>query len=1764
MNHHVSLRTAAIFGIAVSAIILLSTPAPAAEKTNTWQGSAAPWSDAPSWSLGEVPNNNGTDSYWAIVDGSGTLTSYVPVDMNATVTTATVSVRDTVEVQNGFSLGIDGGRLQVDGLFRLSGSSSSTDLRLLNGASVAGSGVIALTDNPNNRIYPSLDKAFAIGPNTSIEGSGQIGINEGGFTSYGSIAATGDTYPLTIDTRQPMTFENHGYLWSNGPGGITLDSANVNNYNSPLDFVDGSQFTLNNSTLDNNWLNINLMGSTSMFINSSTVRNAAIPIGGAMNFTGTSTVDDVVSTGTAEQANGSTVYATQGLWHDGLWNMNAAGAWTNLQVNNGSSLSGNIELALTDSPNNRIYPQLDGTLTFSDYAWLHGAGQLGINNGGLVNYGSITADGTNPIQIDTRQPQTFENFGYLRASGPGGLIFNTATVFNYNQPIHVGDGSRLEMRNSTLVNNGLDVLLEDSGQLNVDNSSINDAGIRSVTPERGGKRGAGEVTYSGTVSLTDVASTTTVQQLNGSTVNSYGNLFHTGDWYMQAGASWTNLIVRDGGSLYGQMNLRLTDTLNNHIYPQLDMDMFIGPDVVIEGAGNLGVNEGGFYNEGALLATGTNPIRIDTRQPKSFDNWGTMVASGPGGFLFDSANVFNHALPIEIGAGSRLSLLNSTLVNDGLAVNFHGDAPMTVQDSSIRAAELNGADGSFTFYGTSSLVDVVSSATVWQVNGATVNVYGDFPHTGMWRMAGGATQTNLVMQNWNTLLGNMELVLSDSPNNRIYPALDQDFFVDSTVTIRGAGNLLVNNGGMWNYGRIAAEGTNPIRIDSRQPQDLDNYGTLEAIGVGGLYLDTATVRNFNHPITVEKTSKLVMNSSTLEGFGLPVLLKGAAPMSITNSTVLDANLLATSGTITLAGAVAFDNVPTSGTVVQTDGCSVNIAADQVLDGRWYMDGNTTWTHLIVNNSGMLKGSMELALSDSLNNLIYPELNREFTFGPDVVLRGAGRIGANAGGIENKGQIYAEGANPILIDTRQPLAFTNFGTMECNGPGGLYIDTSDFNNEGAPLVVHDGSKLTLVNSTYNAYSSAIIAEGNAPIGFYNSSLNSAVVSLDTGTFSILGSNSITDSEISGHVVQSADASVTLTDGQFSHEGVWEMQGEDANTDVIVGNDGTIGGAGIMNLSASPYNRIYPALFTTMHNGPDHSISGAGSLIANQGGLINEGTIAATEAPGMTFDIRTEYDFGNRGVLQAFFPGTIDILDSTGFWNEGLVMIVQTALTTDGDYTQYDGITSLSDGTMNLGGAFNLYGGSLVGFGTINGDLMNDGGIVAPGPPASLISVSGNYSQSPSGTSSFDVYPAVKRRMHQRGSAAANDQMNVGIAQFGGRIEVVFNGYAPTLGEIFSLINFEVASGTFDEVAGINLPEGLALEPNYGSSSFSVRVIAEPQVDPLVVNSAMIPATPGKAFVSFRDDNPTSTASYLVSIHRVGPTGTWFHEEIVNFPSAAIGSRGVRVAQTPIFDLPLADNNEPTSWEGDYGYSIFAYPELDAMGTGMLAASSELPIPSTQMGPLDVTINPDGSYTLRLTDMRPTGANWMYDYVFYEQSFLTSRSIITPLHTTDNGRINVVSASDVGTSQVLEFTYTPAPGAKGWFVRSLMIVYGADEGRIGQFDVGFQSPYVHGTVPFGRSTGDIDGDGFGDELELALGSSPVDAKHRPAFADVDGDGFTTMLDAIMLSRIAGDEPLPWRSYDPAWDVDADGAIDRRDGEALYRWITGSGEYDYLPAK
>jgi len=130
-----------------------------------------------------------------------------------------------------------------------------------------------------------------------------------------------------------------------------------------------------------------------------------------------------------------------------------------------------------------------------------------------------------------------------------------------------------------------------------------------------------------------------------------------------------------------------------------------------------------------------------------------------------------------------------------------------------------------------------------------------------------------------------------------------------------------------------------------------------------------------------------------------------------------------------------------------------------------------------------------------------------------------------------------------------------------------------------------------------------------------------------------------------------------------------------------------------------------------------------------------------------------------------------------------------------------LTKTGAGTMNINNILNTGGGSVVaaagivsGNGLIDGNLDNSGATVAPGNSPGTLSVGGDYTQAADASLDIEIGGT---------DASQFDQLNVTdtLAITGGNLDLLLtDGFVPTPGDTFDILDFNSAGGAFDEING----------------------------------------------------------------------------------------------------------------------------------------------------------------------------------------------------------------------------------------------------------------------------------------------------------------------------------------------------------------------------
>ena len=143
-------------------------------------------------------------------------------------------------------------------------------------------------------------------------------------------------------------------------------------------------------------------------------------------------------------------------------------------------------------------------------------------------------------------------------------------------------------------------------------------------------------------------------------------------------------------------------------------------------------------------------------------------------------------------------------------------------------------------------------------------------------------------------------------------------------------------------------------------------------------------------------------------------------------------------------------------------------------------------------------------------------------------------------------------------------------------------------------------------------------------------------------------------------------------------------------------------------------------------------------------------------------------------------------------------------------------------MNLGATGITSTGLLSGIGTLTGNVINSG-TVGPGNSPGTINITGNYTQSPTGTLNIEVGGGTP--------GTGFDSINVtGASLLSGQLNVVqFAGFTPPASAVYTIINSTI--GTTGNFTGVSVPlayTGMSVQylTQFTNLLFPVQLVTTP--------------------------------------------------------------------------------------------------------------------------------------------------------------------------------------------------------------------------------------------------------------------------------------------------------------------------------------------------
>lgn len=459
-------------------------------------------------------------------------------------TLADMVLEGTLNLRNGEGLGI-AGLIENTGTLTLASTGLFTDLRVNEDASLVGNGTVALSNHANNRIYgAAAGVRLTVGAGQTIAGAGQLGVNQLlAVTNQGTIAAEGSAGLLLRFASAADSFVNTGGVLEARDGSF-------------LNFAVGRY-------------------------QGGTLRG--VGVGAALEGSTGATLADMTLEGVLTLRNGNGL-GLAGAWvNNGELRLASSGLFTDIRINEDTTIEGNGTITLSNHGNNRIYGVGTSRLTIGSAQSIVGAGQLGFNLLKMTNQGVVAADGDAGLHL---------HFG----SAVGSFI-NTGGV------LEVRDGSFMNFINGRY----------EGGTL------------------RGMGTGAGLEGSVGSL-LVNMSLEGNLTLRNGNGFSISGDMQNQGQLSMASSGLFTDVRVSTDTTLTGSGAVRMGNHGNNRIYGLTGNErLTIGADQTVSGAGQIGVNQLKITNLGTLVADQTTSLTINPTASDPLTNRGTVrVAAGSG------------------------------------------------------------------------------------------------------------------------------------------------------------------------------------------------------------------------------------------------------------------------------------------------------------------------------------------------------------------------------------------------------------------------------------------------------------------------------------------------------------------------------------------------------------------------------------------------------------------------------------------------------------------------------------------------------------------------------------------------------------------------------------------------------------------------------------------------------------------------------------------------------------------------------------------------------------------------------------------------------------------------------------------------------------------------------------------------------------------------------------------------------------------------------
>lgn len=1319
-----------------------------------------------------------------------------------------------------------------------------TNTSTIQGEGIIGNGSLGLVNSTGgvvdaNSTGGTLSTTLTLNGSGGVTNTGLLEATQSGVlditnvvnNSGGNITASGST--ATVELTNGADIQG-GTL--NSIGGGTLETLSGNTAVT-LDGSTHGALTLSKNSTYTGALNTQTEMLGTINNNGTFVLNGGAGTNTEMTLTGNTTLQGsgtgVLTMNTTSGPAGGSAY----IQGNGLTLTN-----TNNKIQ-GEGVIGNGSLALVNSASGIINANSTGTGV---------PGGLGTTltlngSGGVTNTGLIEATNNGVLQVQN----------VVNNSG-GNITANGSTAFvNFLNGANIQGGTLNTLNGATMqtVSGNTVVTLDGSshGALTLSAGSTYLSGLNTQTNVLGTINNNGNINLqAGDATNTEMtlSGSTTLQGTGGGTVSmtvfsspSGGNTFIQGNGFTLTN---TNNTIQ-GEGVIGNGSLALVNQAGGTINANstgTGLPGSVNTTLTLNGSG-------GITNAGLMEATNLGTLQIQSVTVNNASGSGGNITANGGSVLLENATIQGGTLTNNGGTLGTPSGWFSTVL-DGRSTAQGGQGTLNLKGTyksdynsqttflgtinNTGTIQLNGGIGT----NTTALMGISGAPNVTLQGGGIFNL-NTVSSPGGGNAAIEAASTNFTLTNVNDTIqgsgiigqGTLGLINQGTVNANSTGANSQTL----TLVLNGSGGVtntglmeatnegvlqiqnVVNNSG----GNITANGataqvqlTNGSSVQGGTLNTL-NGGTilnpfnntnvtLDGSSHGALALSAGT--NY---VSQLNTQTIVLGTINNSG---NIQLQGGdgtnTDMTLTSNTTLGG----TGGKVTMT---TFASPANGNAIIQGNGMSLTNSSDTIQGAGIIGNGSLAITNstggtilanspgqtLLLNGSGSItnNGTLQVAAGSTLH-----VQNGAFTnFVGGTLTAGtyntAGTLEidelGNTGGeiINNGATIVLNGPTSTFVDALgnnalSALASNSTTTSSFTVTGGQNFTTAgNFNNSGT-LVVGSGSKFdvngnlsnfsgtTLTGGTYNV-------TGTLQFNGANIVTNAANITLTGTTSQIIDQSS--NNALANFATNATTGKFTInsgrnftTAGNFTNNGTLTVGSSNSKFDV----NGNLTNFSGTTLSSGTYSVTGTLQFNGANivtNSANLTMTGATASIIDQNsknGLANFATNKGTFTAGSGFNFTSAGSFTNSG--------TFTINSGAKFTIGGSGAMTQTAGTTT------------DDGTLAVGTGLSLNGGSLFGKGSVTGNVTSSG-TITPGDSSTktgILTETGAYAQNSTGTLDISIGGGV--------AGTSFDQLNSTSAALNGTLNLsLINGFVPTVGSTFKILNYSSETGAFTTVNGLSI-------------------------------------------------------------------------------------------------------------------------------------------------------------------------------------------------------------------------------------------------------------------------------------------------------------------------------------------------------------------------